>query len=44
MSDEMSITVLGAGSWGTTLAILLDENNHRVVLWEFFPEVAHAVR
>ena len=31
----MKITVLGAGSWGTTLAVLLDENGHRVRLWEF---------
>ena len=29
----MRITVLGAGSWGTTLAILLSENAHQVILW-----------
>ncbi len=29
----MHITVLGAGSWGTTLAILLTNNSHRVSLW-----------
>jgi glycerol-3-phosphate dehydrogenase (NAD(P)+) len=33
MPDKMNITVLGAGSWGTTLAVLLDENEHRVRLW-----------
>lgn len=27
------IAVLGAGSWGTALAILLARNGHRVVLW-----------
>ncbi len=29
----MRITVLGAGSWGTTLAILLNYNAHDVILW-----------
>ncbi|MCP3850397.1 MAG: NAD(P)-dependent glycerol-3-phosphate dehydrogenase [Gammaproteobacteria bacterium] len=28
-----SITVLGAGSWGTALAILLAKNGQRVLLW-----------
>jgi glycerol-3-phosphate dehydrogenase (NAD(P)+) len=31
----MKITVLGAGSWGSTLATLLFENEHDVSLWEF---------
>jgi glycerol-3-phosphate dehydrogenase (NAD(P)+) len=31
----MKITVLGAGSWGATLAALLFENGHSVTLWEF---------
>ena len=44
MPDKLSIAVLGAGSWGTTLAILLDENDHRVVLWEFYEEFAEALR
>jgi glycerol-3-phosphate dehydrogenase (NAD(P)+) len=29
----MRITVLGAGSWGTTLAVLLSSNAHQVILW-----------
>ena len=29
----MKIGVLGAGSWGTALAILLHENGHEVTLW-----------
>ncbi len=33
----MNITVLGAGSWGTTLALVLAENNHSVTLWTFDP-------
>jgi glycerol-3-phosphate dehydrogenase (NAD(P)+) len=32
------IAVLGAGGWGTTLALLLHGNGHSVRLWEFFPE------
>jgi len=28
-----TITVLGAGSWGTALAILLAKNGHKVILW-----------
>lgn len=34
----MKISVIGAGSWGTTLAILLANNNHDVKLWEFDKE------
>ena len=30
----MKISVLGAGSWGTTLAIHLSKNGHNVNLWE----------
>ena len=29
----MRVAVLGAGSWGTTLAILLNQNSHQVTLW-----------
>lgn len=36
----MKIAVLGAGGWGTTLAILLNENGYDVTLWEFNPEYA----
>jgi glycerol-3-phosphate dehydrogenase (NAD(P)+) len=38
------ITVLGAGGWGTALAILLHDNGQRVTLWEFFPERAGKLR
>lgn len=31
----MRISVLGAGGWGTTLAILLHHNGHNVTLWEY---------
>lgn len=38
------ITVLGAGGWGTTLAIHLLLNGYRVSLWEFQPERAEELR
>lgn len=31
----MKISVLGAGSWGTTLAMILDKNGHDVSCWSF---------
>ena len=31
----MKVSVLGAGGWGTTLAILLHYNGHTVTLWEY---------
>jgi len=40
----MRIAVLGAGSWGTTLAILLAENSHRVTLWSYSEEDAGRIR
>ncbi len=42
--NEVKIAVLGAGSWGTTLAVLLGEKGYRVRLWEFFPELAEKLR
>lgn len=33
----MKITVLGAGTWGTALTILLAENNHKVTIWSALP-------
>src|SRR5690606_29181131 len=40
----MQVSVLGAGGWGTTLAILLNENGHDVTLWEFNPDYAETMR
>ena len=35
----MNVTVLGSGSWGTTLAIVLHENKHSVCCWAYEKEV-----
>lgn len=40
----MRITVLGAGSWGTTLAVLLNYNHHRVSLWAHRSDHADQIR
>jgi glycerol-3-phosphate dehydrogenase (NAD(P)+) len=36
----MKISVLGAGSWGTTLACLLANNGHQIYLWEINKQAA----
>lgn len=45
MSDRVihNIAVVGAGSWGTTLANLLAENGHRVRIWAREPEVVAGI-
>jgi len=40
----MRIAVIGAGGWGTTLAILLSEKSHQVSLWSFAECDAAAMR
>lgn len=40
----MRIAVLGAGSWGTTLAVLLTEKSHQVRLWSYKEKDAEIVR
>ncbi|MFQ5551942.1 MAG: 2-dehydropantoate 2-reductase N-terminal domain-containing protein, partial [Gemmatimonadales bacterium] len=39
----MNVGVIGAGSWGTTLANLLAKNGNRVGLWAREPEVVESV-
>ena len=36
-----SIGILGAGSWGTALAVLLGNKGHQVALWSHREEAAH---
>lgn len=45
MTDDLiqRALVLGDGSWGTTLAILLARNGVSTVLWSAFPEQARAM-
>lgn len=38
------ISVLGAGSWGTALALLLYNNGHRVVLWSALEDEVSMLR
>ena len=39
----MNISVIGAGSWGTTLALLLNNNGHKVTLWEYNEKTAQTL-
>ena len=38
------ITVMGAGSWGCALTMLLLDNGHRVTLWSIDPEEVDMIR
>ncbi len=40
----MRFAVLGAGSWGTALAMLLADNGHEVTLWAHHESAAEAMR
>src|SRR5690349_11721538 len=40
---SMRVTVLGAGSWGTTVAALLCRRDHEVLLWARNPDTADEV-
>lgn len=43
MTADAAITVLGAGSYGTALAIALARNGHRTLLWSHRPEQVAAL-
>ncbi|WP_428908943.1 NAD(P)H-dependent glycerol-3-phosphate dehydrogenase [Niallia sp. Krafla_26] len=38
MHSQESVTVIGAGSWGTALSIVLADNGHYVRLWSHNPD------
>lgn len=44
MPDHISMTVIGAGSYGTALAITMARNGHEVLLWGHDPEHIHALQ
>lgn len=35
MTEKKKISVIGAGPWGSTLALLLHDNGHKVSLWAY---------
>lgn len=39
----MNIAVIGAGGWGSALAILLSENKYRVTLWAYESELVNEI-
>ncbi|ATA26157.1 glycerol-3-phosphate dehydrogenase [Brenneria goodwinii] len=43
-ASDASMTVIGAGSYGTALAITLARNGHQVVLWGHDPDHIHALQ
>jgi len=40
----MKASVLGAGSWGTTLALILNENKHEVKCWSYEKKDINTIR
>jgi len=43
VNEKSTFVVLGAGSWGTALAVLLQNNGHQVSLWAREKELAEAM-
>ncbi|MCU9613716.1 NAD(P)H-dependent glycerol-3-phosphate dehydrogenase [Caldibacillus lycopersici] len=41
--EQKKVTVLGAGSWGTALALVLADNGHEVRLWSHSKEQAESI-
>ena len=40
----MKVSVMGSGSWGTALAVLLCQNGHQVCLWSYQKAESEALR
>lgn len=40
----MDIAILGAGGWGTTLSILLNDNGNKITLFEYKPDYAEFLK
>jgi len=43
MSESLRTTVIGAGAWGTALAMVLAEKGHDVQIWSFEDHVAASI-
>jgi glycerol-3-phosphate dehydrogenase (NAD(P)+) len=43
-AESKRIAVIGAGSWGTALALAAARNHHDVTLWAREPEIANLIR
>lgn len=43
LAGSRRVAIIGAGSWGTALALAAARNQHHVVLWAREPEVANAI-
>jgi len=44
VGDSKRIAIIGTGSWGTTLAVMLAREGHDAVLWARTPEEAETLR
>jgi len=44
IKQKYRIVILGAGSWGIALGLVLNKNGHQVTLWEFRIEAAEKLR
>ena len=38
MKLEKNVGIIGAGSWGIALSVLLNNNGHKVTIWSALPE------
>lgn len=43
MAKNQTVAVIGAGSWGTAIAWVLDGNGHEVKIWAREPEIAESI-
>lgn len=42
--DMKKVSVIGSGSWGTALAVMLDKYGHDVTIWSWKEEEANSIR
>ncbi len=38
------ISVIGSGSWGTAMAVMLAEQGHQLTLWSYFPKESESLK